>query len=210
MSSINGLTGRRFGKLVAVERLVGVSRKHQKWVCKCDCGRLSSPRAAALISGNTTSCGACKKGIPRKKKEYHGLSKSKEYVVWASMIRRCTNQNNKYWSRYGGRGITVCDRWLNSVENFIADMGPCQIGMSIDRIDNNLGYEPGNCRWATSTEQVRNRSISKRVTVFGIRASLHEWAACAGVNYCTVLSRLKRGLSDAKALGLDDLMIAWG
>lgn len=129
--------------------------------------------------------------------ETHGHAKarkpSRTYYAWTSMIQRCENPAKKSYPRYGGRGIRVCERW-RVFENFLADMGEAPEGFSLDRIDNDGNYEPQNCRWASTAEQNRNRSITRRITAFGKTQCLAEWAREVGINEDALRFRLKRGL----------------
>lgn len=151
MPNFINLSGMRFGRLVVIER-DRTFGKSVAWICKCDCGNIHTTRPYDLKSGKVSSCG-CYQSESRTK---HGGSYLPEYYVWAGMKDRCTNKNNKYFSYYGGRGIKVCEQW-NDFKNFFADMGPRPGNKySIDRIDENKDYEPGNCRWATKTEQSRH------------------------------------------------------
>ena len=120
--------------------------------CQCDCGSLAEVFIGHLKSGATTSCGC---NVLRHGHTRYGRSRT--YVTWMSMRARCNNPNAKHYEIYGGRGITVCERWNDSFENFLADMGERPAGTSIDRIDNDRGYDPGNCRWADSLTQRHNR-----------------------------------------------------
>jgi hypothetical protein len=142
-------------------------------------------------------CPECSK----EKSTTHGQASSKEYSIWKHMKTRCYNSNYKKYHRYGARGITVCDRWLNSFENFFADMGECPEGFSIDRIDNDKNYCPENCRWATQTEQNNNKSNNILLTIYGKTMSLSEWLKVNPyANRQTVYDRLKKGWTHKQAL----------
>lgn len=156
------ITGHRFGRLVAVSFV-----PKQGWLCHCDCGHKAVIQRTNLKNGVTQSCGCLHRELARAKLLKHGHTswqgpKSKTYMCWRGMIARCTNPKMQNWKWYGGRGITVCDRWRHSFKNFLADMGEKPPGLSIDRIDVNGNYEPSNCRWATSSEQFRNRERGAR------------------------------------------------
>jgi len=122
----------------------------------------------------------------------HGLTRSAEYSVWSSMIDRCTNCRSKDWSWYGGRGITVCERWKR-FENFLADMGLRPAGATLDRIDNLQGYEPGNCRWTTIAVQARNRRSNVLYEYAGRKLTLSQWADECGINRYTFYWRFSQG-----------------
>jgi hypothetical protein len=145
-------------------------------------------------------CPECGKEKLSELKTVHGQTLTKEYRIWTHMKTRCYNQNQKYYNRYGGRGIAVCDRWLNSFENFLADMGECPEGCSIDRIDNDKNYCPENCRWATSTQQNNNKSNTVLLTIYGKTMSLNDWCRDTGQNHKTVRTRLKAGWTPEEAI----------
>ena len=126
--------------------------------------------------------------------EFHGKKLSREYSSWRAMLNRCTRLRDEAYPRYGGRGITVCDRWLYSFTAFLEDMGPRPDGMELDRIDTNGNYEPGNCRWATRDIQANNRRNNRTVTISGVTKTIAEWSKDSGVKWTTAASRLLAGI----------------
>jgi hypothetical protein len=128
-----------------------------------------------------------------------GHKPTPEYRVWVSMIARCNNKNTINFSRYGGAGLTVCERWMR-FENFLADMGPRPQRGTIERIDNTRGYEPDNCRWASYKEQAHNRRGLHKLTINGVAKPMAAWASEAGIPISTVWDRIKRGWSAERAL----------
>lgn len=133
-------------------------------------------------------------------KTTHGLTKTREYRIWTQMRRRCRDPKAAGYQNYGGRGITVCVRWNLSFEDFLLDMGVCPPGCSIDRIDGDLGYQPGNCRWATHEEQNNNRKSNIVIDYDGRSLTVRQWSRVLGVSHTTLHSRLARGLTGADVL----------
>lgn len=154
------LTGQRFGKLLVIRPKESTKKRHITWDCLCDCGNQTTAVGVYLRSGSKQSCGCLRSEIIAEASTKHGHSRAQKasptYISWASMRTRCLNKNAKNFEHYGGRGISVCERWKHFV-NFLNDMGERPEKMSLDRINVNGNYEPSNCRWATASEQVRNR-----------------------------------------------------
>ena len=149
------------------------------WLAQCDCGNETHAPASAMVRGLIKSCGCLNRELRLARNTKHGYAKrgrkSRLYVVWRGMIARCENEKNKHWADYGGRGISVCERWRRDFAAFLSDMGESPTtSHEIDRRDNNGNYEPGNCRWITSAENKRNRRRVKLSAddVVGIRAAL--------------------------------------
>lgn len=193
------LTGKRFGRLEVICRVGTGPGRSALWECRCDCGRIIKTTAHSLRICGTKSCGCLQKETVRAIMTKHGMYQSATYGIWEGVISRCNNPNNHAYNYYGGRGITVCDRW-KSFENFLIDMGERPGRKTIDRINVNGDYEPGNCRWASMKEQRRNC----RNTVFyefnGQKKILPDWAEEFGINMGTVKSRLTRGWTLDRAL----------
>jgi hypothetical protein len=188
------MAGQRFGKLEVVE-FAGLDKwNYLVWKCRCDCGRDTLVVQAMLLRkrNGVRSCG-CAKIDALKHRAKHGMSASPEFRIWAAMWTRCTNPRQSHWMKYGGRGITICERW-KSFANFYADMGPKPSPEhSIDRRDNNKGYEPSNCRWATQVEQMNNTSRSAKVEYLGRVETITKWAEILGINYSSLRARYQRG-----------------
>lgn len=188
--------GDRFGRLLVVAHAESQSNK-ARLKCKCDCGAFTIARACHLRSGRVRSCGCLRVETSRRLATKHGLSRMvPEHGVWMRLIRRCEDPNNKSYSRYGGRGIVVCDRWRADFAAFFADMGHRPSPKhSIDRIDNNGNYQPGNCRWATATEQSRNRRSTVMLRYQGEVACLREWSQRLDIAETSMRRKVRAGWS---------------
>lgn len=198
------LTGQKFGRLKVIKRGKNKSYRAVTWICICDCGNETVVTSIALRTGRTTSCGCYSKEVNLKKNTKHGYAKrgeiGPEYRAWTKIKQRCTNQSDKYWKDYGGRGIKMCKRWLNSFENFYKDMGkrPSK-RYSIDRIDNDGDYSPKNCRWATAEQQSNNTRRNILITIDGIEKTREQWCKFYGIDDSTVTWRIKHGWPIKKA-----------
>lgn len=184
------LSEQRFGKLTA-KKYIGFS----KWECCCDCGNISIVNSYKLCSNHTKSCGCLRK---ESKNIKHGHSKNgkrtSEMNSWRAMIQRCTNEDNEDYYNYGGRGIKVCDRWLNSFENFISDMGlKPNNTYSIDRIDVNDDYKPTNCKWSSCKEQSFSRRNTIKLTYNNMTLNLLEWSNITGISCSVLRQRIYNG-----------------
>jgi hypothetical protein len=199
MPKLIDLTGQRFGKLVALYCAGRAKDRHYHWVCRCDCGKERSFGSQRLRRNHATHCGCSSK---RDGNPSHGLSRSPEHKIWCGIRGRCSNPNHSSFPKYGARGITVCERWLK-FENFLADMGPRPSSKhSIDRIDPNGNYEPGNCRWASQTEQANNKRNTRLVMYRGEQMPLTDAVREAGsvIHYETAWGRIRQGWPIAAAL----------
>lgn len=171
------------------------------YACQCECGELKSVSGACLRRGGSLSCGCLREEMLSGRKK-HGMAKSKVYHTWCAIRDRCSNNKNKAYRRYGGRGISVCKKWDESFDAFLEDMGmPPTCKHTIDRYpDQNGNYEPGNCRWATMQEQQNNRSNNRIIEHAGESKTLAEWCRQSGIKYQLVEWRLRHGWEFKKAL----------
>lgn len=158
------IAGLVFGRVTVLSRQ-GLRSDAAAWLCRCSCGKTFNALGSNLRKGDTRSCGCLRSEITSARSIKHGLltyksrnnaSASRTYRIWSNMLSRCRNKNLVTWPDYGGRGIYVCDSW-KLFQNFLSDMGEAPPGLTLDRVDNDKGYEPKNCRWATYSEQNKNR-----------------------------------------------------
>lgn len=191
MSKVIDLTGRTFHRLTVIRHHSVVNRTY-KWECLCECGTTTVVDGSKLKNGHTKSCGCLLKEFCAKPKPYkqtHNLSNTRTYRIWQGMMARCYKLHNHAYQNYGGRGITVCERW-HSVTNFVADMGEAPECATIERVNNNAGYSPDNCKWASPKEQVSNRRVTFKVTWNGETRPLTEWADIYGFKYHALYNRI--------------------
>lgn len=205
LTKADDLSGEKFGRLTATERSSNDDRSRATWKCFCECGNTIIVQATSLKTGNTKSCGCLKSDTSRELagplNRTHGMTRTKTHNTWTSMLQRCYYEGHKSYVDYGGRGITVCHRWM-LFENFLSDMGDRPDGMVIGRINNDGNYEPGNCQWEDWFQQGNNKRTNRRIEVNGKSFTLAEWARFAGVNDNTISDRIERGwtLSDAVSM----------
>lgn len=193
---IKDIQGQVFGSWTVL-RYVG----RKKWLCRCVCDQERAVLGASLRNGASTSCGCTRMVKMQAANTSHGMAHSPEYKVWRSMIDRCRNPRNNASKNYGGRGIDVCARWAESFEAFISDMGPRPSARhTVERIDNDLGYGPSNCRWATRFEQSRNMRSNIFLTIDGERMILTDACRKVGLKRATVESRIREGWSAEEAI----------
>lgn len=195
MSEKKDLTGLRFMHLLVLEEAGKNKDGRAMWLCKCDCGKLHKTLGKYLLNGDTTSCGCRRRRIlaeTTKRNTTHNMSETPIYTKWVSMKDRCMNPLNSAYSSYGGRGIKICDEWINSFENFYewAISSGYSEGMTIDRINNNGNYEPANCRWTDLKTQANNTRRNHYLTYKGETKSLAEWAEIKKINYSTLRARI--------------------
>lgn len=193
MGRNKNLTGIRFGRLIALKELYRNKNLKYVWLCQCDCGKTKEVVDGSLKNGDIKSCGCLHREIITKHKGSH----LKEYRVWADMIQRCTNPNISNYRFYGGKGVSVCDRWKSSFQFFLSDMGSIPgVGYSIERNDSKGNYEPANCRWATRKEQDANKTTNRIIEYNGEKFHLLEWARKLDVKYQSLRCYLKRHTFD--------------
>lgn len=197
------LTGHKYGKLLVISfsgmkpKCPTDTKKSSFWMCQCDCGAIVERSGNSLRSKKMPSCPKCKVHSSIR----HGMWKSREYVTWIAMIRRCHTKTEPSYSKYGARGIRVCDRWRERFENFYEDMGPRPSDKhSLDRINNDGNYEPNNCRWVTMKVQGNNRSTNRMIYFNGQSRSMKQWCEHLNLPYSTIGQRILSGWSNSDAL----------
>lgn len=188
-SRVKNCAGVEFGKLTVLS-YAGRSKYGQAaWLCRCQCGRETVVQGGDLRSGNTSSCGCVKRSVLGNSRRTHGKSRTRTYSIWCNMLDRCRRAGAKDWGKYGGRGITVCSRW-HQYRHFLADMGECPAGMTIERIENDKGYYQENCKWATRQQQTNNRSTTVFYEHNGLRLAATDWDVRLGLKKGTTYRRV--------------------
>ncbi len=197
------LTGQRFGRLTVIEERPATTKYKIEWLCKCDCGNYKIVKTTNLRRGATKSCGCLHDETVKNQAQMYPKDVRIKRLrhIWHGMIRRCNDKSQKYYYRYGGRGIKVCDEWNDYVvfarwalSNGYADE------LKIDRIDNDGNYEPGNCRWITEKEQHRNTSRNRYETINGVTKTIVEWAEEYNIRPKLLRNRLSQGMNIVEAL----------
>ena len=186
--------GKRFGMLV----VIGLEHKKRAWYwkCRCDCGNEITTLAGNVKQGLSKSCGCVRREKAKTRMTKHGYGGTRIYQTWQNMKQRCYNPNNGWYPEWGGRGICVCDEWVNNPSAFVewANANGYEDGLTIERIDVNGNYEPSNCRWIPNEEQAWNRRNSRLITYRGETKCLSEWCKVLGVDERAVRARLNRGM----------------
>ena len=193
--------GQKFNRLTVTSRAENNKRGLARWKCQCSCGNIVTVISVSLVQGLTQSCGCLHKENTSKATFIHGMAKTPEYRAWAHIVERCTVPNTKGFENYGGRGITICDEWRHDFMAFYRHVGKHPSPKhSIDRIDNDGNYEPGNVRWATSQTQRNNNRRIHNITLHGHTMNIDQWAKFVNIKYSAIWSRIKRGWPPAKAI----------
>ena len=195
------LTGQRFGRLLAIEPTDEKRNGKVKWLCRCDCGNTATVLNYNLLNRHTLSCGCLQRERAKESATTHSMCGTRLYRTWAHMRERCLNPNTRNYDGYGGRGITICDEWLkfDSFAEWAIESG-YSADLTIERIDNDKGYTPSNCRWATPFEQASNKRSNHTFTIDGVTDTMTNWARKFGIKPTTVFDRLHNGWSEFEAL----------
>lgn len=197
--------GQSFGKLTVME-CAGSRNQRRVWRCRCECGNVAVVPTYCLVGGNTRSCGCGKAELTRQAKTKHGMSRTAIYRIWCLMRSRCHDPRSQDYANYGGRGVTVCAEWRDSFQAFLAGVGDRpSVKHSLDRIDVNRGYEPGNVRWAEQRTQCNNKRTNVVIEYDGERLTAAEWAARLGMDVRRVIARHNKGWPVEKVLAASDL-----
>ena len=203
MGSVVDLSGNSFGLWRVIKRVENDKHNKARWLCVCSCGAEKVVSANNLVSGRSNNCGCVRREKTVTRSTSHGKSKTKLYRTWAKMKERTTNENVPAFKNYGGRGIVVCDEWLEDFRSFYvwALANGYDENLTIDRIDNNGPYSPNNCRWTTMKQQNNNRRSNHILAMGEVSHTIAEWEAITGINKSAIWDRInKLGWSVEKAL----------
>lgn len=192
------IIGKKFNKLTVISKEPKNKLGEVRWLCQCECGNKTIILSYYIRKGITRSCGCLMKELAKIRKTTHNFSRTSTYHIWQAMKNRCENPKSSMYKYYGGKGIKVCERW-NTFTNFLTDMGERPIKKSIDRINNDGNYEPGNCRWATNFEQSRNTNRNHIIFHNGKSHCLSDWAALLNIPHKTLSNRLYSGWTIERA-----------
>jgi len=193
------IVGMKFGRWT-IDSLFSTVNYIKRYKCVCDCGNIKVVVRSQILKGASKSCGCLRTEGIINRSTTHGMSRSPEYKVYTSMVNRCTNKEYLEYDLYGGRGIKVSSLW-DTFEKFYAYMGPRpSIGWQLDRIDNEKGYEPGNVKWATKTQNARNKRNTVYVDYLGVKTPLKEVAEKTGVDYHALFYRYQKGLTGSELI----------
>ena len=195
-SRFEDLTGKIFTKITILSHSHTTKYGAVYWNCKCACGNEKIIRGTNLKSGVTKSCGCYQKQAVTT----HGMTHTKTFKTWETMKQRCLNANAPDYPRYGGRGVDVCKRWQNSFKNFLNDMGERPPNKTLDRINVDSDYKPSNCRWATRSQQQRNKTTTPRFKHKGENLTVSEWAKRSGLTVKIIMWRVNAGWNFSKIL----------
>lgn len=190
MAKFIDITGKKYNRLTVIKRLENTDSGAARWLCKCDCGNETIVRGCNLKNGAVKSCGCL---LHKPKPTKHGMCKTELYARWAAMKSRCSSKNKRTYKDYAGRGITVCEEWL-AFEPFVkwALSNGYKKGLTLERINNDLGYSPANCKWITLGEQANNRRSSRLFTYNGKTMTLVQWCKEFDVDYRLAHNRINK------------------
>lgn len=192
MHKIIDLTGQRFGRLIALKCIGKNKFRYRLWECECDCGNIAIVTSYNLMHSRTISCGCYRIENTKKQSTKHNLRHTDLYVLFGGMKHRCYDKNAVNYKNYGGRGITICNEWLNNFKAFYdwSMLNGYKKGLTIDRIDNNGNYEPSNCRWVTREVQNNNKRTCNYLTYNGETHTIKEWSVIKGLDYRCLQQRI--------------------
>lgn len=202
MGKLIDLTGQRFGRWIVLRRAPNNENGTAMWFCRCDCGKERTVIGRDLRNGKSRSCGCLSSDIASTRLKKYTFRDKRLYWIWCAMRKRCSNPNHQFYYVYGGRGITVCQEWAQDFGAFQqwAFANGYRADLTIDRIDNDMGYSPENCRWSSVEEQANNHRNNVKITFWGKTLSISRWARIVGINEQTLRSRVAAGWTAEQTL----------